>query len=125
MKKIINVIFYLISFSSIAFCGDFVITTGGGQVNNAYVRIQGTSTGIASPMWYEIRYGGLSGAFIDVGQFPTNGNWFFIARHLKTGDNYVIVYGKDTGDNSIKSKSIWPDPMVETTNLIRGFPATG
>ena len=74
-----------------------IVTTPGQTVNSTYVQVNGTVSGAAKPMWYEVIEPG-TGHLVDYGAFAQNANRFFMARHLSAGANQVNVYAADSGN---------------------------
>ena len=74
---------------------EVTIMTPSGQVASASARVTGTQTGIAKPMWFEVRQGGPEGRITEYGAFPNGPEWFFQVRHLSADANLVKVFGVD------------------------------
>jgi len=81
------------------------IGTQGRVVDACYVRVEGTQTGVAKPMWYEVHSGSAQGKITDFGAFTNSENWFFWARHLGRGDSVVVVFGAGE-DGTVSSQNV-------------------
>lgn len=89
-RFIIVVGILLVPFANI--CAQTVnITTEDHTVSSCKVRVEGASTDINLPMWYEVF--NESGKMIDYGAFAEDVNWFCIVRNLSAGMNKVKVFG--------------------------------
>lgn len=94
----------LIAFSSAGAQG-IHIATPSGPVDSLFVPIQGNSTGIVKPMWYEVRAEAKAGAIVDFGAVRTGNAWFCQVRHLAAGKNVVSVFGEN-GKGITESASV-------------------
>ncbi|TDW46639.1 putative secreted protein (Por secretion system target) [Flavobacterium sp. 270] len=101
MKKSTKIFFFLLVLHLFFLNNNWAqlvqISTPAGVVTNNYIRVEGTSSGVEKPMWYEVF--SENGKMIDLGAFKQAPNWFFIARHLAAGTNQIKVYGVNSSNN--------------------------
>ena len=72
------------------------IDTPSEVLNSTYARVEGTSSGVTLPMWFEVY--DESDTMTDFGAFEAGEHWFFITRHLGGGANAIVVYGASGPD---------------------------
>jgi hypothetical protein len=87
-----------------------------GIVETTSPKIQGSSSGIKKPMWYEVRHGKADGPVVAFGAFPASTDWFVTVRHLRSGENHVSILGSNEKGDTVRDSVVLtlPGPMEST-----------